>query len=116
MSSNSANRRSLSSLPARKRSSKPGADRSMPELLSTSSFASKARIASGRLCCSCAAIGVERKFAPRSGVALPDEPRGLARLGEAEVFEAVERQVREGAVDHQMVDIPVRDAAFLEGL
>ena len=37
-------------------------------------------------------------------------------LAEAEVFEAVERQVGEGVVDHQVVDVGVLDARLLEGL
>ena len=34
---------------------------------------------------------------------------------EAEIAEAIERQMRERVVDHQMIDILVRDAGFLEG-
>ena len=37
-------------------------------------------------------------------------------LAEAEVLEAVERQVGEGVVDHQVVDVRVRDAGLGEGL
>jgi len=73
-----------------------------------------------------AAIGVERD--PRAagptgrsedaggGVALGDEGSGLAARHKAEVFEAVDRQVRESFVDHQMIDVAVRDAGLGKGL
>src|SRR5262249_27790829 len=59
-----------------------------------------------------AAIGVEREFAAGCGVALGDEGSGLAARHKAGVFEAVDRQMREGVVDHQMVDALVRDAGL----
>ena len=37
---------------------------------------------------------------------------GLLVRHEAEVLEPVERQVREGVVDHQVIDVVVRDAGF----
>jgi ABC-type phosphate/phosphonate transport system permease subunit len=46
-----------------------------------------------------AAIGVERQFAA-GGVALGDEGSGLAARHKAEIFEAVDRQVREGNRAH----------------
>src|SRR5689334_7627846 len=57
-----------------------------------------------------AAIGVERQLAAGGGMALGDEGAGLAARDKAEIFKAVDRQVREGVVDHQMVDVVVRDA------
>src|SRR5271167_2014221 len=53
-----------------------------------------------------------------------DEGAGLAARHKAEILEAVDRQMREacpwqrtgGVVDHQMVDIFVRDAGLGEGL
>jgi hypothetical protein len=42
-----------------------------------------------------AAVGVERQFAAGGGVALDDEGSGLAAGDEAEILEAVDRQVRE---------------------
>src|SRR5208337_150385 len=42
-----------------------------------------------------AAIGVERQFAAGGGVMLGDEGAGLAARHEAEILEAVDRQVRE---------------------
>ena len=62
-----------------------------------------------------AAIGVERQLAARRGVAPGDEGAGLTARHEAEVFEALNRQMREGVVDHQMVDVLVRDAGLGEG-
>ena len=38
------------------------------------------------------------------------------RLAEAQVLQAVERQVGEGVVDHQVVDVAVADAGLVEGL
>jgi hypothetical protein len=58
-----------------------------------------------------AAVGVERQFAAWSGVAVGDETAGLAALHKAEIFEAVDRQMRGGIVDHQMVDVIMSDAA-----
>jgi hypothetical protein len=43
-------------------------------------------------------------FPPGGGVALGDEGAGLAARHKAQIFEAVDRQTREGVVDHQMVD------------
>ena len=40
--------------------------------------------------------------------------RRLAARHEAEVFQAVERQMREGVVDHQVIDVLVGDAGLLE--
>src|SRR4051794_30613010 len=51
-----------------------------------------------------AAIGVERQLAARSGVAVGDEFAGLFMRHEAEIAEAVERQMRKGVVDHQVID------------
>ena len=45
-----------------------------------------------------------------------DETTGLATRYKAEILEAVDRQMREGIVDHQLVDIVVRDAGVGEGL
>src|SRR5260370_37026244 len=81
-----------------------------------------------------AAIGVERD--PRAagpagrpgdaggGVMPGDEGAGLDAWHKAQIFEAVDRQMREawpwqrtgGVVDHQMVDVVVRDAGLGEGL
>jgi len=63
-----------------------------------------------------AAIGVERQFAARGGVALGDKGAGFATRHKAEILEAVDRQMGEGVVDHQMVDIVVRDAGLGKGL
>ena len=63
-----------------------------------------------------AAIGVERQFAAGGGVALGDETAALAAPDKAEVFEPVDRQMREGVVDHQMVDVVVGDAGLGKGL
>jgi len=52
-----------------------------------------------------AAIGVERQFAAGGGVALGDETAGLAARHKAQIFEAVDRQMRESVVDHQIVHI-----------
>src|SRR5262249_6584795 len=60
------------------------------------------------------AIGVERQCPARRGVALPYETGRLALAAEAQIFETVDRQVREGVVDHQVVDILVADAGLLE--
>src|SRR5580698_2726220 len=61
-----------------------------------------------------AAIGVQRQLAAGPRVAVGDEFSGLLMRHEAEVAEAVERQMRKGVVDHQMVNILVGDAGFLE--
>ncbi len=63
-----------------------------------------------------AAIGVQRQFAAGGGIALGDEGSGLAAPHEAQIFEAVDRQMDEGVVDHQVVDVPVGDAGLGEGL
>ena len=63
-----------------------------------------------------AAIGVERQFAAGGGVALGDEGAALAAPDKAQIFEAVDRQMGEGVVDHQMVDVAVGDAGLGEGL
>jgi hypothetical protein len=44
-----------------------------------------------------AAIGVERQLAAGGSVALGDESSGSAARHEAEVFEAVDRQMREAS-------------------
>ena len=62
-----------------------------------------------------AAIGVERQFAAGSGVALGDKGAGLAARHKAQILQAVDRQMREGVVDHQMVDVLVRDAGLGKG-
>ena len=36
----------------------------------------------------------------------------LARLAEAEVLQSVQRQMREGVVDHQVIDVVVADAGL----
>ena len=71
-----------------------------------------------------AAIGVEREFAAgavlRSAMKAPASP---ARH-KAQIFEQVDRQMREacpwrrtvGVVDHQVVDVTVRDAASAKAL
>ena len=81
-----------------------------------------------------AAIGVERD--PRAagpagrpgdaggGVAFGDEGAGLAARDKAEIFEAVDREMREacpwqrtgGVVDRQVVDVIVGDAGLGKGL
>ena len=55
-----------------------------------------------------AAVGVERQLAA-DGAVLRSlmKARRLARLAEAQVLQAVERQVGEGVVDHQVVDVGV---------
>src|SRR5439155_8833862 len=62
-----------------------------------------------------AAIGVERQLAAGPGVAVGDELAGLFVRHEAEIAEAVERQMRKGVVDHEMIDIAMLDAGLLEG-
>jgi len=52
---------------------------------------------------------------PPGGVAVGDEDAGLAARHKAEVFEPVDRQMREGVVDHQVVDVVVRDAGLGKG-
>src|SRR5581483_11140017 len=62
-----------------------------------------------------AAIGVERQFPARPSVAVGDELAGFLIRHETEIAEAEQRQMREGVVDHQMIDVLVHDASFLEG-
>ena len=45
-----------------------------------------------------AAIGVERQFAAGGSIALGNKPAGLAASDEAQIFEAVDRQMCEGVV------------------
>ena len=59
-----------------------------------------------------AAVGVERQFAAGGGVARGDKGAALAAPDKAQIFEAVDRQVGEGVVDHQMVDVLVGDAGL----
>jgi len=59
--------------------------------------------------------GVERQLAAGAGIAVGNEFAGLFMRHEAEVAEAIERQMRKGVVDHQMVDIPVGNAGLPEG-
>ncbi len=63
-----------------------------------------------------AAIGVERQLAIGGAVIPGDEGSGLAARHKAQIFEAVDRQVGEGVVDHQVVDVVVGDAGFGKGL
>ena len=51
---------------------------------------------------------------PGGGVALGDETAGLAARRKAEIL-AADREMREGVVDHPMVDVLVRDAGLSEG-
>ena len=53
---------------------------------------------------------------PGGDIALGDEGSGLAAGYEPQILEAVDRQMREGVVDHQMVDVLVRHADLGEGL
>ena len=53
---------------------------------------------------------------PGGDIALGDEGSGLAAGYEPQILEAVDRQMREGVVDHQMVDVLVRDPGLGEGL
>ena len=70
-----------------------------------------------------AAIGVERQFAAGGGVMPGDETAGLAARHKAQILEAVDRQMRKacpwqrtgGVVDHQMIDVVVRDAGLGKG-
>ena len=62
-----------------------------------------------------AAIGVERQFAARGGVAFGNKGAGLAARHKTQILKAVDRQMREGVVDHQMVDVLVRDAGLGKG-
>ena len=62
-----------------------------------------------------AAIGVERQFAAGGGVALGDEGSGLTAPHKAQILEAIDQQMGEGVVDHQMVDVAVRDPGLGKG-
>jgi hypothetical protein len=62
------------------------------------------------------AIGVERQFAAGGGVALGNESSGLAARHKAQIFEAVDRQMGEGVVDHQVVDVVVGIPASAKAL
>ena len=46
---------------------------------------------------------------------LGNETAGPAARYKAEILEAVDRQMREGVVDHQVVDVIVRDAGLGKG-
>jgi hypothetical protein len=54
---------------------------------------------------------------PPGAVLCPgDEGSGFAARHKAEIFEAVDRQMREGVVDDPMVDVLVADAGLGKGL
>jgi len=57
-----------------------------------------------------AANGVEGELAAGGGVMSCNEVSGLAARHKAQILEAVDRQMREGVVDHQMVDVAMGDA------
>src|SRR5438874_12880107 len=61
-----------------------------------------------------AAVGVERQLAAGAGIAIRDELAGLFMRHEAEIAESIERQMREGIVDHQVIDVGVGYAGLLE--
>jgi len=80
--------------------------------------ASAARSPAGRTCRTCrnhvaeaAAIGVERQLAAGPGVAVGDEFAGLFVRHEAEIADR-RAQMRERVVDHQMIDVLMRNAGF----
>ena len=50
------------------------------------------------------------------GVALGNEGAGLAARHKAQILKAVDRQMGDGVVGHQMVDVLVRDAGFGKGV
>jgi hypothetical protein len=54
---------------------------------------------------------VERRFAAGGGVALDDECSGLAARHYAQILEAVDRQIGEGAVDRRVVDVALQEVA-----
>ncbi len=57
-----------------------------------------------------AAVGVERELAAAGGgVTFTDEAEALALADEPEVLEPIDREVGEGVVDHQVVDVVMRD-------
>ena len=60
------------------------------------------------------AVRVQRQLGAGTRVAVSDELAGFLVRHEAEVAEAVQRQMREGVVDHQMIDILVGDARLPE--
>src|SRR5882672_1180957 len=62
-----------------------------------------------------AAVGIERQLAAGPGVAVGNELAGLFMRHEAEIAEAIQRQMRKRVVDHQVIDILVADAGLLEG-
>ena len=62
-------------------------------------------------CTKFVAICVERQFAVGGGVALDDECSGLAARHYAQILEAVDRQISEGAVDRRVVDVALREVA-----
>src|SRR5882672_7196184 len=62
-----------------------------------------------------AAIGIQRQLAAGPGVAVGDELAGFFMRHEAEIAEAIQRQMRKRVVDHQVIDIPMGDAGLLEG-
>jgi hypothetical protein len=43
-----------------------------------------------------------------------DKGAGLTARHKAQIFETIDRQMREGVVDHQVVDVLVRDAGLGE--
>jgi hypothetical protein len=54
---------------------------------------------------------VLQQFAAGGGVALDDECSGLAARYYAQILEAVDRQIGEGAVDRRVVDVALREVA-----
>src|SRR4051812_13772802 len=60
------------------------------------------------------AVGIERQLAAGAGIAIRDELASLFMRHEAEIAESIQRQMREGIVDHQVIDILVGDAGLLE--
>jgi hypothetical protein len=60
-------------------------------------------------------MGVQRQLAVWGGVALGDESSGLAAWYKAEILETVDRQMSNGVVDHQMVDVIMHDAGLGKG-
>src|ERR1700751_2017875 len=62
-----------------------------------------------------AAIGVERQLAAGPRVGVGAAFGGPLIWHEAEIAQAIERQVGEGVIDHQMIDVLVRDPGLAEG-
>src|SRR5436305_2410894 len=60
------------------------------------------------------AVCIERQLAAGAGIAIRDELASLFMRHEAEIAESIERQMREGIVDHQVIDVGVGDAGLLE--